>query len=143
MHFRCLTSFVVTLYFWPRKRCQWRPIGINVLKSHGHLKITSNTGNIAFPNLSTSFKISQFRHDFDPFCVFSWTICSLNTTTGMSDPEKAAELQKTVTVGQSPSQGCNADNAYWSGSSLPTQVSVSNQSVTSQLPVSNQSVTSQ
>lgn len=41
---------------------------------------------------------------------------------GMSDPEKAAELQKTVTVGQSPSQGCNADNAYWSGSSLPTQV---------------------
>ena len=42
---------------------------------------------------------------------------------GMSDPEKAAELQKAVSTGQSPSQGCNSDNAYWSGSSLPTQVS--------------------
>ncbi|KAL5248637.1 hypothetical protein ACHWQZ_G017724 [Mnemiopsis leidyi] len=41
---------------------------------------------------------------------------------GMSDPEKAAELQKAVSTGQSPSQGCNSDNAYWSGSSLPTQV---------------------
>ena len=43
----------------------------------------------------------------------------------MSDPEKAAELQKAVSTGQSPSQGCNSDNAYWSGSSLPTQVTVS------------------
>lgn len=38
---------------------------------------------------------------------------------GMSDPEKAAELQKTISA--SP-QSVNSDNAYWSGSSLPTQV---------------------
>ena len=38
----------------------------------------------------------------------------------MSDPEKAAELQKTVNI--SPVQSCNSENAYWSGTSLPTQV---------------------
>lgn len=39
---------------------------------------------------------------------------------GMSDPEKAAELQKSVNI--SPVQSCNSENAYWSGTSLPTQV---------------------